>query len=206
MKQRVRTKICGLTRVEDAQAAVAAGADAVGLVFYPPSPRNLAPQPAAELVQQLAPFVTSVGLFVNPTASWVEEVLKLVPLDLLQFHGDEPEDFCISFGRPYIKALRMHPELNPDLAAANWPQARGILLDAYQPGVPGGTGAVFDWQRFPTSTSSNWILAGGLTPTNVAAAIQATRPYAVDVSGGVESFRGIKCPTKIQAFVQAVNN
>jgi len=202
----MRVKICGLTQVEDALLAVKAGADALGFVFYPPSPRAIAPEQAAKIIQQLPPFVMMVGLFVDPDPEWVAEVLKQVPLDLLQFHGDEPDAFCQSFGRSYIKALRMKPGFDPEQAAASWPSARGFLLDAYTPGIPGGTGEVFDWQRFPRSESSkgrlldnkphHWILAGGLTPTNVAEAILITQPYAVDVSGVVESSRGIKCPTK----------
>lgn len=202
----MRIKICGLTQLEDAQIAVKAGADALGFVFYPPSPRAITPEQAAKIIQQLPPFVMMVGLFVDPKPEWVTEVLKQVPLDLLQFHGDEPEAFCQSFGRPYIKALRMKPEFDPEQAAASWPSARGFLLDAYTPGIPGGTGEVFDWQRFPTSESPSWILAGGLTPTNVAQAIRITQPYAVDVSGGVESSRGIKCPTKIHAFIKAARS
>ncbi|GLR64945.1 phosphoribosylanthranilate isomerase [Marinospirillum insulare] len=212
----MRIKICGLTQLEDALAAVNAGADALGFVFYPPSPRAVAPEQAAKIIQQLPPFVMMVGLFVDPEPEWVEEVLNTVAIDLLQFHGDEPENFCKSFARPYIKALRMKPEFNPVQAAANWPTARGFLLDAYTPGIPGGTGEVFDWQRFPKSESSkgglldnkphHWILAGGLTPSNVAEAIQITHPYAVDVSGGVESSRGIKCSTKINAFIKAARS
>lgn len=207
----MRIKICGLTQVDDALVAVKAGADALGFVFYPPSPRAVTPEQAAEIIQQLPPFVMMVGLFVNPEPEWVEGVLKQVPLDLLQFHGDEPEAFCQSFGRPYIKALRMKPEFDPEQAAANWPSARGFLLDAYTPGVPGGTGEAFDWQRFPSNESKtnkaySWILAGGLTPDNVAEAIRITQPYAVDVSGGVESSRGIKCPTKIHAFIKATRS
>lgn len=203
---RVRTKICGLTRHEDVAAVVTAGADALGLVFYPPSPRAVTPSQAADLIQHLPPFVMSVGLFVDPEPEWVQEVLQQVPLDLLQFHGDEPESFCASFGRPYIKALRMKPGFDPEQAADQWPSARGFLLDAYTPGVPGGTGEVFDWQRFPSSEKHQWILAGGLTPDNVTQAIRITQPYAVDVSGGVESSRGIKCPTKIHAFLKAVRS
>lgn len=211
MPTRIRTKICGLTQAKDALAAVEAGADALGLVFYPPSPRAVTPEQAAEIIQHLPPFVVTVGLFVDPEPEWVEEVLKLVPLDLLQFHGNEPETFCQAFGRPYIKALRMKPGFNPEQAALEWPSARGFLLDTYTPGIPGGTGEVFDWQRFPsnelaTSHSYSWILAGGLTPDNVAEAIRITHPYAVDVSGGVESSRGIKCPTKINAFLKAVRS
>ncbi len=211
MPNRVRTKVCGLTNPEDALQAVKAGADALGLVFYPPSPRAVTPAQAAEIIQHLPPFVVTVGLFVNPEPEWVEAVLKQVPLDLLQFHGDEPEAFCQAFGRPYIKALRMKPDFDPVQAAKQWPLARGFLLDTYTPGIPGGTGEAFDWQRFPTCESSSgksysWTLAGGLTPDNVAEAIRITQPYAVDVSGGVESSRGIKCPTKIHAFLKAVRS
>ncbi len=208
---RVRTKVCGLIQPEDALAAVNAGADALGLVFYPPSPRFVTPKQAASILEQLPPFVVTVGLFVNPEPEWVEEVLKQVPLDLLQFHGDEPEVFCQAFGRPYIKALRMKPGFDPQQAVSQWPSARGFLLDTYTPGVPGGTGEAFDWQRFPSNDSKankaySWILAGGLTPDNVTEAIRITHPYAVDVSGGVESSRGIKCPTKIHAFLKAVRS
>ena len=208
---RVRTKICGLTNPADALIAVQAGADALGLVFYPPSPRAVTAEQAADIIRHLPPFVVTVGLFVNPEAAWVEAVLKQVPLDLLQFHGDEPEIFCQAFGRPYIKALRMKPDFDPEQAAAGWPSARGFLLDTYTPGIPGGTGEAFDWQRFPVGESSSgksysWTLAGGLTPDNVAEAIRITQPYAVDVSGGVESSRGIKCPIKIHAFLKAVRS
>lgn len=203
---RTRAKICGLTRLEDLQAVVTAGADAIGLVFYPPSPRAVTIEQAAELVRQVPPFITVTGLFVDPEPTWVEQVLAAVPLDLLQFHGDEPEDFCSRFGRPYIKALRMRPGFEPQQAVAAWPTARGFLLDAYTPGVPGGTGETFDWQRFPRDDDRAWILAGGLTSENVGQAIQATQAYAVDVSGGVEQGRGIKCPAKIRAFMKAVRS
>ncbi|MDR9467210.1 phosphoribosylanthranilate isomerase [Marinospirillum sp.] len=199
--QRTRCKICGLTRPEDIQAAVKAGADALGLVFYPPSPRAVTIDQAVELMQAVPPFVVTVGLFVNPEPEWVEAVLSRVPLDLLQFHGDEDEALCRQFHRPYIKALRMKPELDPVVEARRWPSAKGFLLDAYQPGVPGGTGEQFDWKRFPGGTDQSWILAGGLTPDNIRQAVQATQPYAVDVSGGVEASRGIKCPTKVTEFI-----
>lgn len=204
---RTRCKICGLTRLEDVQAAVEAGADALGFVFYPPSARAVTPEQAAELVAALPPFVVSVGLFVDPEPEAVKAVLRQVPLDLLQFHGEESEAFCRQFARPYIKALRMKPGFEPETAAARWPSARGFLLDAYRPGVPGGTGDAFDWQRFPTSQPSSekqapaWILAGGLHPDNLAEALRMTQPYAVDVSGGVEARRGIKCPEKMKAFI-----
>lgn len=198
---RIRCKICGLTRPEDIQAAVQAGADALGLVFYPPSPRAVSLEQAVELMQAAPPFVVTVGLFVDPEPEWVRAVLQQVPLDLLQFHGDEDEAFCRQFNRPYIKALRMKPDLDPVSEARRWPSAKGFLLDAYQPGVPGGTGEQFDWQRFPVSRDQSWILAGGLTPDNIQEAVKATQPYAVDVSGGVEANRGIKCPQKITEFI-----
>lgn len=198
---RTRAKICGLKNRQDVHVAVAAGADALGFVFYPPSPRAVSIETATDLLQQLPPFVVSVGLFVNPDPQEVRALLQQAPLDLLQFHGDEDEAFCCQFGRPYIKALRMKPGLDPVVEAARWPSARGYLLDAYQPGVPGGTGAVFDWERFPASGDQAWILAGGLTPENIQEAVAKTRPYAVDVSGGVETERGIKCPNKIKEFL-----
>ncbi|SFX44319.1 phosphoribosylanthranilate isomerase [Marinospirillum alkaliphilum] len=203
---RTRAKICGLTRLEDVQAVAEAGADAIGLVFYPPSPRNVSLELATLLASQLPPFITCVGLFVDPEPEWVEAVLAAVPLDLLQFHGNEPDAFCRSFARPYIKALRMKPGFDPTAVVDQWPAARGFLLDAYTPGVPGGTGESFDWQRFPQDQQRHWILAGGLDAGNVAEAIRIARPYAVDVSGGVESSRGIKCPTEIHAFMKAVRS
>ncbi|SFC44853.1 phosphoribosylanthranilate isomerase [Marinospirillum celere] len=201
VQARTRVKICGLTRRDDVQAAVKAGADALGFVFYPPSPRSVTPEQAADLLAEVPPFVVSVGLFVNPDPVQLQHLLKQLPLDLLQFHGDESEEFCVQFQRPYIKALRMKPELDPVKEAAKWPSAKGFLLDAYQAGVPGGTGERFDWQRFPSSDERPWILAGGLTPDNLVEALQITQPYAVDVSGGVEASRGIKCPMKIKEFL-----
>ncbi|WP_114418640.1 phosphoribosylanthranilate isomerase [Marinospirillum perlucidum] len=201
---RIRAKICGLTRKQDVEAAVRAGADALGLVFYPPSPRSVSPQEAAKLLHAVSPFVTTVGLFVDPEPAWVKEVLSQVPLDLLQFHGDEDEALCAGFGRPYIKALRMKPDLDPLEEARRWPSAQGFLLDAYQPGVPGGTGERFDWQRFPQDDPRAWILAGGLNPDNLAEAVKIARPYGVDVSGGVEASRGIKCASKMTQFMEVV--
>lgn len=202
---RVRSKICGITRVEDALAAVAAGADAIGLVFYARSPRAVSPEQAAAIVQALPPFVTSVGLFVNMPRDQLQALLRQVPLDLLQFHGDESPADCEGYGRPYIKALRVRPD--EDLAAtiANYSGARGILLDTFVEGVPGGTGATFDWSLVPSDIAKPIILAGGLEASNVAAAIRQVRPYAVDVSGGVEASKGIKDANKIRVFVQAVH-
>lgn len=205
MSQRVRVKICGITRVEDAQAAVAAGADALGFVFYPPSPRHVTVAQAAELVRAVSPFVTTVGLFVDPTPEDVRTVLAQVPLDLLQFHGDEPEAFCVQFGRPWIKALRMRPELDVIAAMAAWPQAQGFLLDAWHPQLAGGTGETFAWDRFPRQSAKPLILAGGLTPDNVAEAVRCCQPYAVDVSGGVEQSKGIKNASLIRAFIEGVS-
>lgn len=199
----VRVKICGITREQDASAAAAAGADAIGLVFYPPSPRyldNLAT--AKRIALAVGPFVSTVGLFVDPERSWVETVMAQVPLQLLQFHGNETPEFCASFQRPFLKAVRMKPEIDLNRYFDHYHQASGILLDAYQSGVPGGTGTTFDWARVPQNAAKPIVLAGGLTPDNVAAAIAQTRPYAVDLSGGVEDAPGIKKADKIVALLQ----
>lgn len=200
----VRIKICGITRVEDALAAAEAGADAIGLVFYPPSPRAVHAGQAAAIVRALPPFVTSVGLFVDATPDEVSAVLEQVPLDLLQFHGNESEAYCQQFGRPYLKALRVRPGDDLLQLAAAWPSAAGILLDSYKVGVPGGTGERFDWSLIPAQRDWPLVLAGGLDAANVATAIAGCRPWAVDVSGGVEAAKGIKDATKIQAFVHEV--
>ena len=203
---RVRSKICGITRVEDALAAVEAGADAIGLVFYAKSSRAVSVEQAAEIVQALPPFVTSVGLFVNMPREQLLAVLQQVPLDLLQFHGDESPAECEGYGRPYIKALRVRPGENVAAAMAPYAGARGILLDTFVEGVPGGTGAAFDWSLVPQGVARPIILAGGLEAHNVAAAIRQVRPYAVDVSGGVEASKGIKDAGKIRAFVKSVRD
>ena len=196
-------KICGITNLEDAQAAVAAGADAIGLVFYPPSSRYVTPEVAAEIVVGLGPFVTTVGLFVNEDPAVVKKNLALTGLQLLQFHGDESAQYCGQFDRPYIKALRMSPDLDPLVAVAEYPQASGYLFDAWQADQFGGTGITFDWQRIANFTGENLILAGGLNPTNVASAVQAVAPYAVDVSGGVEFAPGKKDHGALKAFISA---
>jgi phosphoribosylanthranilate isomerase len=203
---RVRSKICGITRVEDALAAVEAGADAIGLVFYAKSSRAVSVEQAAEIVQALPPFVTSVGLFVNMPREQLLAVLQQVPLDLLQFHGDESPAECEGYARPYIKALRVRPGENVAAAMAPYAGARGILLDTFVEGVPGGTGAAFDWSLVPQGVARPIILAGGLEAHNVAAAIRQVRPYAVDVSGGVEASKGIKDAGKIRAFVKSVRD
>ena len=199
-----RIKICGITRIEDALAAAQAGADAIGLVFHAASPRAISPEQAAAIVRALPPFVSSVGLFVDATEARVNEVLRQVPLDMLQFHGDEPDEFCQRFARPYLKAVRVRPGDDINALAAAWPGASGILLDSYKPGVPGGTGETFDWSMVPAKRSWPLILAGGLQADNVRQAIELTAPWAVDVSGGVEAVRGIKVPAKINAFIQEV--
>lgn len=200
----VRSKICGITRIEDALAAVEAGADAIGLVFYAKSPRAVTLQQARAIIAALPPFVTTVGLFVDASRCELGEILDAVPLDLLQFHGDEAPAACEGYHRPYIKALRVKP--GDDIAAqvALYQNASGVLLDTYVPGIPGGTGEAFDWSLVPEGLSKPIVLAGGLTAENVAQAIARVRPYAVDVSGGVEIAKGIKDAEKIHSFMQAV--
>ena len=200
----VRSKICGITRIEDALIAAEAGADAIGLVFYAKSPRAVSIQQARDIVAALPAFVTTVGLFVNASREELNDVLAGVALDLLQFHGDESPAECESYQRPYIKALRVKPGDDIAQLAAPYAKARGILLDTYVPGVPGGTGAAFDWSLVPSGLLQPLILAGGLSAANVQAAIEQVRPYAVDVSGGVEAGKGIKDAAKIRAFMQAV--
>lgn len=181
--------------------AAAAGADAVGLNFHPPSPRSLDPAAAAAVVSMLPPFVQAVGVFVDPKPEWVAAVLRQVPLGALQFHGDEPAAFCRSFGLPYIKAVAVDPDLCFRALSANYPDAKSLLLDAPSAHRRGGTGKTFDWRRWPR-TSRPLILAGGLRPDNVATAIAATRPYAVDVASGVEgSVPGRKVRAKVERFV-----
>ncbi len=201
---RTRVKICGITRPEDARAAVAAGADAIGLVFYGPSPRAVTPAQAAEVVKHLPPFVTVVGLFVDADPVEVRATLQATRLDLLQFHGDEPPDYCAGFDRPYIKAVRMREGIDLHQLRARYADASALLLDSFQAGVPGGTGLSFDWSRIPVDLASELILAGGLDPENVEQAIRQIRPYAVDVSGGVEKSKGIKDHEKILAFLRGV--
>ncbi len=199
-----RVKVCGITRLEDALVAANAGADALGFVFYAPSPRAVEPATVAQIIQQLPAFVTTTGLFVNATAGKIQATLEQTRLDLLQFHGDETPEFCESFGRPYIKALRMQPGVDIAALAQTYTGARGILLDTYVQGVPGGTGQAFDWQDIPETLAKPLILAGGLDVDNVRQAIEQVCPWAVDVSGGVEMERGIKCAEKIRAFMHQV--
>ncbi|MBF8672411.1 phosphoribosylanthranilate isomerase [Pseudomonas putida] len=200
----VRSKICGITRIEDALAAAEAGADAIGFVFYAKSPRAVDVRQARAIIAELPPFVTTVGLFVNASRCELNEILEVVPLDLLQFHGDETPQDCEGYHRPWIKALRVRPGDDLEAACRLYAGARGILLDTYVPGVPGGTGEAFDWSLVPARLSKPIILAGGLSAGNVGQAIAQVRPYAVDVSGGVEQAKGIKDAAKIEAFMRAV--
>ena len=197
----LRVKICGITRVEDLHAACAAGADALGFVFYGKSPRHVSAEAAAALLRELPPFVQSVGLFVNAEPAFVESVLNVAPLDLLQFHGDEMPADCARYGRPYLKAIRVKPDTDLLKCAADFETARGLLLDAFVPGVPGGTGERFDWNLIPPNLPKPVILSGGLDPDNVAEAVRTVRPWAVDVSSGVEVSKGIKDAQKIARFI-----
>ena len=206
MKRRVRTKICGITRVEDARAAIDAGADALGFVFYQASPRYIAPHPAQQIISHTPPFPAKVGLFVDPDREYVSAVLETVALDVIQFHGDEEPGFCGSFDRPYIKAVRMERDIDLQEMCRHYADAAALLLDSYSETVHGGTGACFDWSLIPAELSKPIILAGGLTVANVGRAIAACKPYAVDVSSGVELDEGIKDKDKMTAFIREVLN
>jgi phosphoribosylanthranilate isomerase len=201
---RTRVKICGITRVEDALAASAAGADAIGLVFYAGSPRAVSIDAAAAICRALPPFISVVGLFVNADSDAVAAVLRQVPLTLLQLHGDESADYCAQLRHPYIKAVRMRPDTDVTAALERYPDARALLLDTYSPDLWGGTGRVFDWSRIPARAQRCIVLAGGLTADNVGTAIAQVRPFAVDVSGGVEAAPGIKDARRIHEFMAAV--
>lgn len=203
MTGRTRIKICGITRGEDLKAAVDAGADAVGFVFYPPSPRFVSPVVAAVLAVAVPPFVARVGLFVNAEPAAVRETLAQVPLDVLQFHGDEDAAYCAQFGKPYLKAARVRPGLDLLEYARAFPSAQGLLLDAFVEEY-GGAGQVFDWRMIPARLPLPMVLSGGLSAANVQEAVVKVRPWAVDVSSGVEQAKGIKDVVKIAAFVAAV--
>ncbi len=197
----VRVKICGITRIEDLHAACAAGADALGFVFYDKSPRHVSIDTAAALVRALPPFVQSVGLFVDAEPATIKAVLASVPLDLLQFHGDETPEQCAHAGRPFLKAVRVKADTDLLKYAADFEAARGLLLDAYVPGVPGGTGERFDWSLIPSDLPKPVVLSGGLDPGNVAEAVRRVRPWAVDVSSGVEASKGIKDALLVARFI-----
>jgi len=202
---RTRVKICGITRRQDAEFAIAMGADAIGLVFYAASPRAVTVSKAQAIVATLPPFVSIVALFVDADVAQVQECLAVLPIDLLQFHGDESPEYCEQFERPYMKAVRMHKGVDLQMLSTQYKHASALLLDSYLPGVPGGTGLTFDWSLIE-KIETPVILAGGLTVDNVAMAIKQIQPYAVDVSGGVEQDKGIKDPTKISAFMREVAN
>lgn len=201
---RTRVKICGITRPEDGAWAGACGADAIGLVFYPPSPRAVDAVQARRIVAALPPFVSVVALFVDPEPQWVRQVLAALPVDLLQFHGDESPEACEAYGRPYLKAVAMREGVNLPAVAHRYRSARGLLLDSFHEGLRGGTGVTFDWSRVPRELGLPVVLAGGLDPGNVAEAVRAVRPYAVDVSGGVEVSKGVKDPARVRAFIREV--
>jgi phosphoribosylanthranilate isomerase len=202
---RTRVKICGFTRVDDAVFAARAGADAIGLVFYAPSPRNVDIALAIEITSALPAFTSVVALFVDETAARIHEVLAQVPIDCIQFHGDEPADFCRSFGKRYIKAIRMQDGVDIGEVAKSYHDAAGLLLDAYHPQAKGGTGSSFDWDLIPKHCELPIILAGGLDERNAKLAVAIVKPYAVDVSSGVEAEKGIKDCQKIAAFIKAVD-
>lgn len=201
---RVRIKICGIKDPAHARVAAREGADAIGLVFYGPSPRFVEISQAREVLEVLPPYVMSVGLFVDASAEEIRRILSVVRLNMLQFQGDESPEFCEQFGVPYVRAVRM--EQGTDLVewAQRFSRAKALLLDAHVPGTPGGTGRTFDWAAIPRDLPIAFILSGGLTPENVAAAVRKVRPWAVDVSSGVESARGVKDPRRIVEFIRSV--
>lgn len=203
---RVRIKVCGMTRAEDVAAAAKLGVDAVGLVFYAKSPRNVRIEQAQALVAALPAFVTPTALFLDPDAETVRQILGKVRIEILQFHGVEPAEFCRSFGRPYIKAVPMGSQADLTEYGRRHAHAAALLLDSHATGQKGGTGVTFDWSAIPKFNGPPLILAGGLNPGNVATAIRMVRPYGVDVSSGVESAPGIKDPEKMAAFVHEVND
>ena len=203
---RTAVKICGVTRVEDALEAASQGAHAIGLVFYRPSPRYVEPEVAERIVRALPPFVTAVGLFVDAPANEVREIAGRARVQLLQFHGGESAEYCASFETPYMKAVRVRPGVDLLQYAREFAGAKALLLDAYQEGLHGGTGAVFDWSLIPPALPLPVVLSGGLTPENVTEAIRRVQPCAVDVSSGVEAAKGIKDAAKIAAFITGVRN
>lgn len=201
-----RIKICGITRGQDAVTAAELGAHAVGLMFYEDSPRFVSVDQANKVIGVLPPFVTRVGVFVNPVEQQVQTILGALRLDLLQFHGDETPQFCARFGMPYIKAVRVRKGMDLLQYASRYHDAKGLLLDAHSESAYGGTGEAFDWSLIPANLPLPIILSGGLNAANVARAIRQVRPWAVDVSSGVESEKGIKDAAKIAAFMQGVRS
>ena len=202
----VRVKVCGITRVDDALTAVRLSAHAIGFVFWTRSARYISPHVARKIITVLPPFVSMVGVYVDPDSEWVEETCSVAGLSLLQFHGDESPEFCSQFSLPYIKAVRIRTGVDLLQYAARYSSASALLLDTYVEGVPGGTGHTFDWSLTPQNLSLPLILSGGLHADNVSEAIKETRPWAVDVSSGVEVAKGIKDADKIAAFMTGVRN
>ena len=202
--RRTRVKICGITRPEHARAAAGAGADAIGLVFYEPSPRYVTRAAARAVCAALPPLVSVVGVFVNPRPREIEAAMEGLPVDLLQFHGEEPPELCAGTGKPYVKAVRVRSRDDIVAAAARYTDARALLLDAHHDALWGGTGSRFDWSVVPADVGRPIVLAGGLTPANVAEAIRLVRPFAVDVSGGVESAPAEKDAESIERFMKEV--
>jgi phosphoribosylanthranilate isomerase len=203
-RERTRVKICGIRDAAHARVAADAGADAIGLNFFPESPRYVMPREAARIATSLPPYVSAVGLFVNASEAEIRAILDAVPLDLLQFQGDEGADFCESFGRPYVRAVSMAPGTDLLEYAQRFSRAKALLLDAHVPGMRGGTGETFDWAGFPRQFPLPLILSGGLTAENVGRAVRETRPWAVDVSSGVEASRGVKDAGRIIEFIRSV--
>ena len=201
---RTRIKICGIRDPEMARHASQCGTDAIGLNFYQPSPRYVAPEQAAKVAQALPPYVMAVGLFVNSPADEIRDVLARVQLQMLQFQGDESVEFCESFGMPYVRAVRMEEGTDLIEYAGRFARARALLLDAHVPGLAGGTGRTFDWKAIPKALPIPVILSGGLTVENVGRAVREVKPWAVDVSSGVEAERGVKDPRKIEEFIRSV--
>lgn len=202
---RIRVKICGITNSADAKKSVLCGADAIGFVFYPPSPRYISPQRALEIVATIPPFITTIGLFVNTEPNDIKAILDLVPLAMLQFHGNETPKFCAQWGKPYIKSF--YPQKGKDIVSQidSYQSACGVLFDSYLTDTPGGTGQTFDWSCIP-QIKKPVILAGGLTPKNLAMAIRKVHPYALDVSSSLEKTPGIKDSKKIFSFMEALRN
>ena len=204
MQHRTRVKFCGITRYEDARLAVELGVDALGFVFYEESPRYVSVDEAADIIRQLPPFVSTVGLFVNASFGEVASIVDAAGIDIVQFHGEETAAECERIGRPYVKALKMSDEIDLVIEADRYPTAAALLIDSYDPTVAGGTGAAFEWTRVPETLRQPIILAGGLDAANVARAIASVQPYAVDVSTGIEFDKGIKDPVKMRKFMQRV--
>jgi len=202
---RTRVKICGFTRAEDAVQAARLGADAIGLVFYPPSPRNVDIDQALRITAALPAFTTVVALFVDEEEARIREILQKVPIDCLQFHGDEPSDVCRIYNKRYIKAVRVRPETDIAALAGHYYDAAGLLLDAWHPDAKGGTGSLFDWNRIPEHCGLPIILAGGLNAENAYDAVRTVKPYALDVSSGVEAAKGVKDAARMAAFLTEVN-